>query len=162
MRTVADIDPTNLNIIARTDWGNVPIPQNYTDLYNNFGDPASGTFEDDYLISLPHQLADGTEIHVISHIAMVPALHDVFGTCRDLISDYGGCYNFRDVRGGTHLSLHSWGLAIDLNVASNPLGSISRNQPDLLVATFEKHGFWWGANFHHRPDPMHFQRAGDF
>jgi hypothetical protein len=28
MRTAADIDPNNPNIIAGTDWGAIPIPQN--------------------------------------------------------------------------------------------------------------------------------------
>jgi len=163
MRTTADIDPHNPNMIAGTDWGKVPIPQSYTDLYAHYGNPSHPDFEDRYLISLPHNLSDGRQVHVISHIAMVPALHDVFATCGQFIHTYDGCYNYRPVRGGTHLSLHSWGLAIDLNAAQNPLGSTDRTkQAPELVACFKKHGFWWGADYHHRTDPMHFQRAGDF
>lgn len=163
MRTVADIDKNNPNLIAGVDWGKVPIPQSYDDLYAHYGNPTHADFEDKYLISLEHELADGTPIRIVSHICMVPALHDIFANYRRFVGSYDGCYNFRPVRGGTHLSLHSWGIAIDLNAASNPLGSTDRSkQPPELVAAFKRHGFWWGADYHNRKDPMHFQRAGDF
>lgn len=159
MRTTADIDTKNPNIIAGTDWGKVSIPKSYDDLYAHYGNPSHADFSDKYLISLPHTIAGGKQIHVVSHICMVPALHDVFGTCAELIKDYGGCYNYRAVRGGSHLSLHSWGIAIDLNVEDNPLGLTHPKQPDKLIQTFNRHGFFWGGNYVHRKDPMHFQRT---
>ena len=35
-------------------------------------------------------------------------------------SDYAGCYAPRRIPGSGSLSLHAWGLAIDLNAAANP------------------------------------------
>jgi hypothetical protein len=143
------------------DWSTVPIPKSYAELHENYGDPASPTFESDYIVENSHLLADGSTVHVRSHIAMVPALHVIFGSVQQYIKTYDGCYVVRDVRGSdTTLSLHSWGLAIDLNAADNPLGGTS-HQPEELIETFKAHGFWWGGDFHTRKDPMHFQRAGD-
>jgi hypothetical protein len=77
-----------------------------------------------------------------------------------LLKTFDGCYNDRLVRGGSAMSLHAWGLAIDLNAADFPLGSIARQDHRLTVA-FEKQGFWYGGDYHGRKDPMHYQFAGD-
>ncbi|WP_407489443.1 M15 family metallopeptidase domain-containing protein [Elizabethkingia anophelis] len=34
---------------------------------------------------------------------------------------FGGCFNFRQMRGGSNYSVHSWGLAIDLDPSRNQL-----------------------------------------
>lgn len=76
---------------------------------------------------------------------------------RDLVQSYGGAYHFRPQRGSAKLSTHSWGIAIDLNTRTNPLGS-KGDMPEALIRIFEDHGFYWGGRFS-RPDPMHFQFA---
>ena len=60
---------------------------------------------------------------------------------------YGGCFNFRKMRGGSDWSRHSWGVAIDLDPERNSLKATSKNanfakmdyQP--MIDIFYKHGF---------------------
>lgn len=70
---------------------------------------------------------------------------------------YGGCYQFRPMRGAARLSVHSWGCAIDLDPARNSLGAVPRIDR-AVVAIFQKHGWVWGGNWT-RKDGMHFQAA---
>lgn len=143
------------------DWSKVPIPQSYADLYAHYGDPSHADFEATYIVSNPHYLKDGTLVHVRSHIAAVPALHAIWAVSQHWIETYDGCYVVRNVRGMSAPSIHSWGLAIDLNAGSNELGTPG-SQPVVLIKAFADHGWFWGGQYHHRKDPMHFQRAGDF
>ena len=76
-----------------------------------------------------------------------------------LLQDYGGCYNFRQQRGAHVLSLHSWGIALDLNVAQNPFLAPPK-MPAEIVSIFKSHGFAWGGEFGQRPDGMHFEWGG--
>ena len=73
--------------------------------------------------------------------------------------DYAGCYvpRFidRDPRRG--LSMHAFGLAVDLNVSTNGLGTRGDMHPT-VVQIFQKWGFNWGGVWS-RPDPMHFELA---
>lgn len=71
--------------------------------------------------------------------------------------DYGGCYvpRFIDRDPRKPLSLHAFGLAVDLNVSSNGLGTRGDMDPR-IVQIFEKVGFTWGGRWS-RPDPMHFE-----
>lgn len=74
------------------------------------------------------------------------------------LKTYDGCFNIRKKRGLTSLSLHSWGIAIDLNAFENGLGK----EPKLsagFVKCFTDAGFDWGGNWQGRKDGMHFQLA---
>jgi len=73
--------------------------------------------------------------------------------------DYAGCYAPRRIQPRGQLSLHAWGLALDLNASSNPFGGRSRQHPR-LVRIMERHGFTWGGRWPTRPDPMHFELRG--
>lgn len=76
---------------------------------------------------------------------------------------YGGCYNFRPMRGGHHLSMHSYGIAIDLDPERNPLAVKWKEgrgmMPMAVVKIFETAGWTWGGRWSSRPDCMHFQAA---
>lgn len=71
--------------------------------------------------------------------------------------DFGGCYGprFIDSNPGGRLSHHSWGIAVDFNVAQNRPGT----PPDLdhrFVRIMENNGFTWGGRWL-IPDGMHFE-----
>lgn len=83
------------------------------------------------------------------------------------LNRYGGGYMFRPIRGGSRLSIHSWGAAIDLAPELNGLGvpykppapgSNSRMMPRTVIEIFARHGWRSGAGWS-RPDAMHFQAA---
>jgi hypothetical protein len=73
--------------------------------------------------------------------------------------DYAGCYAPRRIQPRGQLSLHAWGLAVDLNASANPFRGRSRQDPR-LVRVMERHGFTWGGRWPTRPDPMHFELRG--
>jgi hypothetical protein len=71
------------------------------------------------------------------------------------LKTWDGCFNIRKKRGLSSMSLHSWGIAIDVNAFENGL-----NQTPKLSAGFVKcftdNGFDWGGTWA-RKDGMHFQ-----
>lgn len=73
----------------------------------------------------------------------------------DELKTFDGCFNIRRKRGLKSLSLHSWGIAIDINAAWNGLGK-EPTMSQRLVKCFTDCGFEWGGNWS-RKDGMHFQ-----
>lgn len=71
------------------------------------------------------------------------------------LKTWDGCFNIRSIRGASGVSLHSWGLAIDVNAAWNGLGQIPKLSHG-FVKCFTDAGFDWGGHFS-RVDGMHFQ-----
>jgi hypothetical protein len=76
--------------------------------------------------------------------------------------NYSGAFNYRLMRGGSRLSMHSYGCAIDLDAEHNGFGQqpkppgFTRIHP--VVRAFEQAGWVWGGHWS-KPDPMHFQAA---
>ena len=71
------------------------------------------------------------------------------------LKTWDGCFNIRQKRGGVTQSLHSWGVAIDVNAAWNGLGKTPTLSQG-FVKCFTDNGFDWGGTWS-KPDGMHFQ-----
>jgi hypothetical protein len=71
------------------------------------------------------------------------------------LKTWDGCFNIRKKRGLSSMSLHSWGIAIDVNAAWNQLNMTPTLSPE-FVKCFTDAGFEWGGTWQ-RKDGMHFQ-----
>ena len=75
----------------------------------------------------------------------------------------GGTFNWRFIAGTKELSMHSWGIAIDLDTGlshywrNEPAPPKWKNKyPQAIVDAFEAEGFIWGGRWYHF-DTMHFE-----
>ena len=99
---------------------------------------------------------------ILCHKRLVTTFTGVFQAIdaaglRGTVRSYGGCFAFRPKRSGSKLSTHSWGIAIDINPETNPMGSAGDMDPR-LVEVFRSFGFKWGGDWPGKgKDPMHFQ-----
>jgi hypothetical protein len=149
-------------------------PARQAELKARFGEPAVGLpYGDDWVTLDPaflrrHIVTRPVPVlgNVTCHRRMIRPLRAALGELdrRGLArlvdpGDYAGCYAPRRIRPGGSLSLHAWGLAVDLNARANPFGGRSR-QDRRLVRVMERHGFTWGGDFPTTPDPMHFEFRG--
>jgi D-alanyl-D-alanine carboxypeptidase len=103
---------------------------------------------------------------VTGHKVLFPQLR---GALREIVArgladeinpeEYGGCYvpRFIGRDPGNGLSLHTWGIAVDLNVPGNLRGVPGEIDRD-VVAIFKRWGFAWGGDWAWT-DPMHFELA---
>ena len=71
------------------------------------------------------------------------------------LQTWDGCFNLRKKRGLSSMSLHSWGIAIDVNAFENQLNQIPKLSAG-FVKCFTDAGFDWGGEWQ-RLDGMHFQ-----
>lgn len=106
-----------------------------------------------------HKLAAAPLLAVFTEILAVYGLAEIQRLGIDL---YGGCYNFRPMRGGTSWSTHSWGISLDLDPDRNLLretrltARFARPEYKRMIDIFYKHGFI-NLGVEKNYDWMHFQ-----
>jgi len=98
--------------------------------------------------------------------AMMLAFHEIWDQCHQdqkLVdqsgaSDYGGCFNIRNIAGSNNWSNHSWACAIDLSPGTNGFRhDSSTTLSSTVIDAFKRQGALWGGDYHGRKDPMHFE-----
>lgn len=101
--------------------------------------------------------------------AIVDAVHALDACLR--AADYPthvadtGAYNCRHITGGTGYSLHSYGIALDLNWATNPYGPrLHTDMPPAMVAAIQgirtnsgAQVWRWGGTYSGNKDAMHYE-----
>lgn len=131
------------------------------DCFKKYGNPEQEKFM--VFWDVPKELEIGAiPKKVYCNRNMVGPLEQAFKNIigRGFISElktWDGCFNIRNKRGGTSASLHSWGIAIDINAAWNGF----KKKPTMtsgLVKCFTDAGFEWGGAWKNK-DGMHFQLA---
>ncbi len=159
-------------------------PQSYRELVDRFGNPvdfgqtdiSKNKFEQNFMTQWRSNLFIGNNVpltwpedapfkNIYVNRELIPVLDKAFYLLltRDLfkeIKSYDGCWNVRLIRGSSdRWSIHSFGLAIDLNAGLMPLNSDNK-WSDEFVDTMKESGFTFGGDFK-RLDPMHFQWANN-
>lgn len=154
----------------------MPRPENRQELQDTYGVPIGTSWGGEKQFMVMYQVpstvsanwintASGKPIRAIylnkdMKDALDQALKNVF--TRGLVGQlntFDGCFMVRSVRGEPDSwSIHSYGLAIDINAATNKLGQDPTMSPE-LVKCFTDCGFTWGGTFS-RKDGMHLQYAG--
>lgn len=72
---------------------------------------------------------------------------------------FGGTFAFRPKRGSKNLSLHAFGICIDINPANNAMGT-KGNMPEWFVTIWKSNGWTYGGDWKgSNCDSMHFQMA---
>lgn len=128
---------------------------------DRFGDPKSAESKNMILWTVPEDIRFGViPKKTYCNKLMVEPLTKAFRNLKERgfageLKEWNGIFTIRKMRGSNSMSLHSWGVAIDLNASTNQMGK----QPKLsagFVKCFTDAGFEWGGNWK-SPDGMHFQ-----
>jgi hypothetical protein len=99
---------------------------------------------------------------VTCHRLMIPQLRGALADIQaaglaSSLHSYDGCYVPRFIESNPEhaISLHTWGIAIDLDASTNYRGIKGTMDPK-VVDIFKRWGFRWGGDWDYT-DPMHFE-----
>lgn len=131
--------------------------------FDKWGDPLTTHDEGKYMViwDVPTALEIGIiPKRIYCNKAMIEPLTKAFKQlistgCVKELKTWDGCFNIRKKRGLKSQSLHSWGIAIDVNAFENGLNMTPKLSKE-FVKCFTDNGFDWGGNWQ-RKDGMHFQ-----
>lgn len=109
-------------------------------------------------------MAHGILVHRLIQPALVLVFADIWDKCdqnqaqvdKTGASDWGGCFNIRNIVGSNNWSNHSWACAVDISPTTNGF-NMKSTLASLVVTAFKAQGFLWGGDYTGRKDPMHFE-----
>ena len=112
-------------------------------------------------------LAHGILVHKKIVQALTSVFNEIWDECNETqaavdatgASDFGGCFNIRNIAGSNNWSNHSWACAIDLWPERNGFNSPNPGftEDSIVVKAFKNQGALWGGNYSGRRDNMHFE-----
>lgn len=147
-----------------------PWPKpDYDSLRKFYGEPGDEsnlvTIEFPYRMLYEGKAVSRGRVHRKCADSLRRVLEDIGGQFNDApdivdeASDYGGCFNNRNKRGGSSKSLHAWGAAIDLDADDNSFRDswpVKSDMPIEIIEAFAREG-WMSAAAFWGYDAMHFQ-----
>lgn len=148
-----------------------------SDLKKIMGDPADPAFRANWIVWIDlhdyvaHGLIPSTGLSILNKRAGFYGnkwLKDPMLEAMELLKERGfikewktfdGCWVVRKMKGGNSWSIHSWGMAVDINAAWNPFNSQKHQLSDGFVNCFADAGFECGGWWNSPKDWMHFQNC---
>lgn len=131
-------------------------------LIDKYGDPRSAGWAKENLATVTSSSGAKFTVNKQDAPAFQGLVNDLEGQGYKVTS-VGG-YNLRNITGGSTLSYHAFGAAIDVNPTDNPYsntpggGTLTTNLPSNVSDIAAKWGMQWGGNWSTLKDPMHFQK----
>ena len=138
-----------------------------------YGDFHSANWQSNYLtrIKPPFQMSydkhpiPNVLVNRMCSVSLMLVFNEVWDACHHDqkiaeatgITDFGGCFNIRPIKGSSNWSNHSWACAIDLSPGSNGFNVQKTTLGKIVVETFKAQGWLWGGDYRGRKDPMHFE-----
>ena len=156
---------------VQTTHSTPPPEDNYNSLCDVYGQPGDESKLVRFTFPYSMKLYGDTQIKTHRcHELVKPDLEAILETARDELGmefirkhhldHYDGCYNYRKMRGGSSMSRHSWGIAIDIAAQynGNRVTKPRAEMPAEFIEIFQRFGWKsggaaWGRDF------MHFQRT---
>lgn len=104
---------------------------------------------------------------VDQHLQQISNTLDTLPHLHKFLQNPGGTFNWRKIAGTDRLSMHSFGITIDINIQyanywqwvykeGEAFPNYKNQIPLEIVRIFEKHHFIWGGKWYHF-DTMHFE-----
>jgi hypothetical protein len=126
----------------------------------HYGNPEAPRFAERHIVEIPFLgrslfVHEDAERHFLRLERLFEARAPEYAAAVALGEVDDWSYLNRDIRGSTDKSNHAFGIAIDINALSNPLGTAG-DMPAEVVDQWEAEGGDWGGDWS-RPDPMHFE-----
>jgi hypothetical protein len=146
---LAEVQATYGEVVTRPD----PTPKWGFDAWVKI----SNDWEENYLVTANLPIVGDQKINKV----IEPSLRTVFDTIKDRGLDQEikqfGCFAPRHKMHNRNngLSIHTWAAAVDINWATNGVGTKGDLDPGIVQA-FTEFGWIWGGNWR-MSDPMHFQ-----